>query len=317
MLSAYLHEESTAFLRSLRLHRESGSDARGAGDAARELRAAARRISGALHTFRPLTDEAWADQLRAELGWLSGTLAREHAYADRLARLLAALHRVAGPAEPSGAAREAAGAARAPEGDAPPPQRSQSRTAGTREGARDPKDPAATTAAGAARAGALLDRQLTLARTRAHSAALQALGSSRFHAVADAVAVLASEAPLDKNAADRLATEALPPLADHAHRRLAEAVAALPLTRVGHPYNAAALAGDDRQDAAWHQVRLLLRHSRYAQEVADGGVTDLRLLEAARALERHRPVHEPLRPLFGGASGSGGVYKSLGLKRSA
>ncbi|MFC6062858.1 CHAD domain-containing protein [Streptomyces ochraceiscleroticus] len=318
MLSAYLHEQSTAFLRNLRLHRESGSDARGAGDAARELRAAARRISGALHTFRPLTDEAWADQLRGELGWLSGTLAREHAYADRLARLLAALHRVAGPAEP---------AARAPEGDAPPAQRSQSRTTGTREGAgegrardgrarddrtrdgrarddrtrddrtrddrtRDPKDPAATTAAGAARAGALLDRQLTLARTRAHSAALQALGSSRFHAVADAVAVLASEAPLDKNAADRLATEALPPLADQAHRRLAEAVAALPLTRAGHPYNAAALTADDRQDAAWHQVRLLLRHSRYAQEVADGGVTDLRLLEAARALERHRDAAE-------------------------
>ncbi|MBZ4017913.1 metal-binding protein [Streptomyces purpurogeneiscleroticus] len=298
VLSAYLHEQSTAFLRNLRLHRESGSDARGAGDAARELRAAARRISGALHTFRPLTDETWADQLRTELGWLSGTLAREHAYADRLARLLAALHRVAGPAEP-------AGAPRSPEGDAPPPQRS--RTTGTREGTRDgrtrddrsrddrtrdPKDPAATNAAGAARAGALLDRQLTLARTRAHSAALQALGSSRFHAVADAVAVLASEAPLDKNAADRLATEALPPLADHAHRRLAEAVTALPLTRSGHPYNAAALSTDDRQDAAWHQVRLLLRHSRYAQEVADGGVTDLRLLEAARALERHRDAAE-------------------------
>ncbi|MFI8996977.1 CHAD domain-containing protein [Streptomyces sp. NPDC053542] len=303
VLSAYLHEQSAAFLRNLRLHRESGSDARGAGDAARELRAAARRISGALHTFRPLTDEAWADQLRGELGWLSGTLAREHAYADRLARLLAALHRVAGPAEP-------AGGTRAPEGDAP---RGQARTprprsSGARdsrardertgdersrdERSRDPKDPAATTAAGAARAGALLDRQLTLARTRAHSAALQALGSSRFHAVADAVAVLASEAPLDKNAADRLATEALPPLADQAHRRLSEAVAALPLTRVGHPYNAAALTSDDRQDGAWHQVRLLLRHSRYAQEVADGGVTDLRLLEAARALERHRDAAE-------------------------
>ncbi|MEV0603629.1 CHAD domain-containing protein [Streptomyces sp. NPDC050315] len=311
VLSGYLHEQSTAFLRNLRLHRESGSDARGAGDAARELRAAARRISGALHTFRPLTDETWADQLRAELSWLSGTLAREHAYADRLARLLAALHRVAGPAEP-------AGAARSPEGDAaPPPQRSSSRTTGTGAGSRDgrardertesgrarnersrddrsrdPKDPAATNAAGAARAGALLDRQLTLARTRAHSAALQALGSSRFHAVADAVAVLASEAPLDKHSADRLATEALPPLADHAHRRLADAVAALPLTRAGHPYNAAALSADDRQDAAWNQVRLLLRHSRYAQEVADGGVTDLRLLEAARALERHRDAAE-------------------------
>ncbi|WP_078888372.1 CHAD domain-containing protein [Streptomyces sclerotialus] len=295
VLSGYLHEQSTAFLRGLRLHREGGSDVRGAGDAARELRAAARRISGALLTFRPLTDEAWADQLRAELGWLSGTLAREHSYADRLERLLAALHRVAGPAEPSGTSRASEGGVA--------PQRTPSRTAGagdtgSREGrareerTRDPKDPAATTAAGAARAGALLDRQLTLARTRAHSAALQALGSSRFHAVADAVAVLASEAPLDKNAADRPAGEALPPLADQAHRRLAEAVAALPLTRAGHPYNAAALIADDRHDAPWHQARLLLRHSRYAQEVADGGVTDLRLVEAGRALERHRDAAE-------------------------
>ncbi|MFI9028763.1 CHAD domain-containing protein [Streptomyces sp. NPDC053560] len=290
VFSAYLHEQSTAFLRSLRLHRESGSDARGAGEAARELRAAARRISGALHTFRPLTDETWADQLRSELGWLSGTLAREHSYADRLERLLAALHRVAGPAEPGGTSR-------APE-DGPAPQRAPARAARGRdagpreERSRDPKDPAATTAAGAARAGALLDRQLTLARTRAHSAALQALGSSRFHAVADAVAVLASEAPLDKNAADRLAAEALPPLADQAHRRLAEAVAALPLTRAGHPYNAAALTADDRHDTPWHQVRLLLRHSRYAQEVAEGGVTDLRLVEAGRALERHRDAAE-------------------------
>ncbi|POX41309.1 metal-binding protein [Streptomyces sp. Ru73] len=295
VLSAYLHEQSTAFLRALRLHRESGSDARSSGEAARELRAAARRISGALHTFRPLTDECWADQLRSELGWLSGTLAREHSYADRLERLLAALHRVAGPAEP-------AGGTRAPENGTPAP-RTPSRAAaagdpgprtgrGREERTRDPKDPAATTAAGAARAGALLDRQLTLARTRAHSAALQALGSSRFHAVADAVAVLASEAPLDKNAADRPATEALPPLAEQAHRRLAEAVAALPLSRAGHPYNAAALAADDRHDAPWHQVRLLLRHSRYAQEVADGGVTDLRLVEAGRALERHRDAAE-------------------------
>ncbi|WP_110943811.1 CHAD domain-containing protein [Streptomyces niger] len=290
VLSAYLHEQSTAFLRGLRLHRESGSDARGAGDAARELRAAARRISGALLTFRPLTDEAWADQLRSELSWLSGTLAREHSYADRLERLLSALHRLAGPADPGGASR-------APEdGTAqqrPPARTARGRDTGPREErARDPKDPAATTAAGAARAGALLDRQLTLARTRAHSAALQALGSSRFHAVADAVAVLASEVPLDKSAADRLAGEALPPLADQAHRRLAEAVTALPLTRAGHPYNAAALAADDRHDASWHQVRLLLRHSRYAQEVADGGITDLRLAEAGRALERHRDAAE-------------------------
>ena len=59
-----------------------------------------------------------------------------------------------------------------------------------------PSDAQAHLTVGAAKAGALLERQLTLARTRAHSAALQALGSSRFHAVADNVAVLASEVPL-------------------------------------------------------------------------------------------------------------------------
>ncbi|NEA00419.1 hypothetical protein G3I28_13920, partial [Streptomyces sp. SID10116] len=73
-----------------------------------------------------------------------------------------------------------------------------------------------------AKAAALLERQLTLARTRAHSTALQAFGSSRFHAVADHVAVLASEVPLSGTAED------LGLLADQAEAALAEAVAALP-----------------------------------------------------------------------------------------
>nr|WP_244908634.1 CHAD domain-containing protein [Streptomyces hygroscopicus] len=135
---------------------------------------------------------------------------------------------------------------------------------------------------GAARAGALLERQLTLARTRAHTAALEALGSSRFHAVADSVALLASEVPLDETNAARPARQVLPPLAELAGRRLAEAVEALPLGRAGHPYNAEALVhglaatpaadappASERQDAPWHQVRHLLRMRRYALEVLD------------------------------------------------
>ncbi len=180
----------------------------GAGEAARQLRRAARRIGATLHTFRPLTEEAWADQLRSELGWLSGTLAREHACTARRERLLTALARLTGRAEradrtdrPAATGR---GARRGPTGRG-------ERTAVAR--AAEP-DPEGALAAGAARAGALLDRQLTLARTRAHSAALQALGSSRFHAVADAVAVLASEAPLARTAADGPAAEVLPPLAE-------------------------------------------------------------------------------------------------------
>ncbi|MEU9112157.1 CHAD domain-containing protein [Streptomyces sp. NPDC048483] len=259
VLAGYLHRQSGDFLRSLRLHRESGSDAQGADEAAWQLRAAARRISATLHTFRSLTDEAWADQLLAELGWLSGTLAREHACAARRSRLMAALQRLTTPA------------ANAP--------------------AADP-DAESALSAGAARAGALLDRQLTLARTRAHSAALQALGSSRFHAVADSVAVLASEAPLTHAAADVPAVEALPQLAEQAHRRLAEAVTALPLSRAGHPYNADALAADHRQDTPWHQVRMLVRLSRYAQEVIAPGHGDPRLADAGHALERHRDAAE-------------------------
>ncbi|MGW2630695.1 CHAD domain-containing protein [Streptomyces chattanoogensis] len=255
VLAAYLHHQSADFLRGLRLHRESGSDAEGAGEAAWHLRAAARRISATLHTFRPLTDETWADQLLSELGWLSGTLAREHACAARRDRLMAALQRLTGPASDSEEAESAL-------------------------------------SAGAARAGALLDRQLTLARTRAHSAALQALGSSRFHAVADSVAVLASEAPPTRAAAEVPASEALPHLAEQAHRRLTEAVAALPLSRAGHPYNADALAPDPRQDAPWHQVRMLVRLSRYAREVIAPGHPDPRLTDAGHALERHRDAAE-------------------------
>ncbi|MFJ9047785.1 CHAD domain-containing protein [Streptomyces sp. NPDC102347] len=152
---------------------------------------------------------------------------------------------------------------------------------------------------GAAKAGALLDRQLTLARTRAHSTALQALGSSRFHALADQVAVLASEVPLAP-AADGAD---LRPLADAARERLADAVAALPLLTAGSPYNAEALVhglspdlAPHPQDAPWHQVRLLLRLHRYAREVLHGSGDSPgdgpRLLAAGEALDRHRDAAE-------------------------
>ncbi|WP_438270688.1 CHAD domain-containing protein [Streptomyces platensis] len=294
VLADYLHQQSADFLRSLRLHRESGSDAEGAGEAARQLRRAARRISATLHTFRPLTEEDWADQLRSELGWLSGTLAREQACAARRERLMTALQRLTGRG-PERSDRTARGE-RGKRSDRPTPSAtaataSSPSSASSSTSSSDP-DPDGALSAGAARAGALLDRQLTLARTRAHSAALQALGSSRFHAVADSVAVLASEAPLARTAAELPADEALPPLAEQAHRRLADAVAALPLSRAGYPYNAAALAADQRQDAPWHQVRMLVRLSRYAREVIAPETSDLRLAEAGRALEWHRDAAE-------------------------
>ncbi|MET7934776.1 hypothetical protein [Streptomyces sp. NPDC005322] len=490
VLSAYLHAHAADFLRSLRLHRESGSDVEEAAEAARLLGRAARRISGALYVYRPLTDTAWSDQLRAELAWLSGTLAQEHAYAERLARLRGALHRLsgaggppdrpplgevaagegaastdpadggadppgpasptsparasrggvtvgidgeapAGPSGPSGsasspastsssgssgpagstgspastsssgssgstgspastsssgssgpaggpAAPRSARAARrsvslatgAPgagaadpvggQGPRPGPADANSRAegaldqdaapAGRRRGDRSDRGDKHGTSGpsgaahqradaeeetrggaltvGAARAGALLERRLTLARTRAHTAALQALGSSRFHAVADTVALLASEVPLDHTTAERRAEQVLLPLAELANRRLIEAVEALPLGRAGLPYNAEALVhglaatpaadappASERQDAPWHQARHLVRARRYALEVLEqgrqpGGAApggpgpngpgpgeaepplSVRLLAAAQALDRHRDAAE-------------------------
>lgn len=253
VLNRYLHERAAGFLRGLSLRGERAAEA----DVL--LRAGARRIGGALHTFGALTDPAWSEPLRVELAWLSGTLGREPQQAGRLARLLDALRRLsqAGPEGTEGSAE---------------------------------------LGLGAARAGALLERQLTLARTRAHTASLQAVGSARFHALADAIAVLASEVPLSPAAAAP-AADALPPLADQAFRRLSDAVAALPLGRAAHPYNAeavqASLGADlaaDLQDAPWHQVRVLLRLSRYATEVL--GDRSPRLTEAAELLEVHREAAE-------------------------
>ncbi|MFI9153082.1 CHAD domain-containing protein [Streptomyces sp. NPDC053367] len=285
-LAGYLRCQATEFLRALRRLRESGAGggapARGrpgvadsgspeSAQAARALRRSARRISGSLHTYRPLLDADWSEGMRPELAWLSGTLALEHAFSARLERLLAALHRLSGsaglPVQPG-----------TPGGAPPAPERG-------------------SLTVGAAKASALLDRQLTLARTRAHSTALQALGSSRFHAVADKVALLASEVPLTQAAAD---TD-LRALAAAAEERLTDAVAALPLVTAGSPYNAEALVhglstdpAPHPQDAPWHQVRLLLRLHRYAREVLQGqdGPVNVRLLAAGQALDRHRDASE-------------------------
>ncbi|MET7321963.1 CHAD domain-containing protein [Streptomyces sp. NPDC005549] len=336
----YLRAQATEFLRALRRHRESGTgsaagtgagtgagtEAAGANgayggpdraappaddvDAARALRRAARRISATLHTFQPLLDADWAEELRPELAWLSGTLAMEHAYASRLERLLQALHRLSGstafPA-PRPVGRATATAAVPPAGSPVP---AAAHPASANRG---------NLTVGAAKAGALLDRQLTLARTRAHSAALQCLGSSRFHAVADKVALLASEVPLSgagRGAAAAAGPDAAPvdlrPLATAAQERLADAVAALPLVTAGSPYNAEALVhglspdpAPHPQDAPWHQVRLLLRLHRYALEALAGAeagaagsvgaaedTVDVRLLAAGEALNRHRDAAE-------------------------
>ncbi|MFJ1750875.1 CHAD domain-containing protein [Streptomyces sp. NPDC088116] len=297
VLAGYLHSRAGDFLRSLRQYGESGSDTAAAEAAARALRGAARRIGGGLHTFRPLLDQGWADQLRTELGWLSGTLAQEHACTNRLTRLLGALARLSGeaPSGPGSASMSASSASTSASASVPATASSVPSARTEKEAAARPTGPLAV---GASRAGALLERQLTLARTRSHSAALQALGSSRFHAVADAVAVLASEVPLAP-VAGAPAAELLAGPGAAAERQLLDAVAALPLARAAHPYNAEALvsglatASDgEAQDTPWHQVRHLLRLHRYAQEVwcADG--PDPLLAGAVQALDRHRDAAE-------------------------
>ncbi|MFF6786702.1 CHAD domain-containing protein [Streptomyces sp. NPDC012510] len=359
-LAGYLRAQATEFLRALRTHRETGGGAAGGAEGSTEaalaLRRSARRISGTLHTFRPLLDADWSESLRPELAWLSGTLGHEHAYAARLDRLVTALHRLSGatafPTRTATTADSAAGGsqsampARSPAsavggritatsavggrsttatstaGDRAASAAASavgSRSAGAERvgtagpgtagpGTHPPATPApaphtpatpdrGNLTVGAAKAGALLDRRLTLARTRAHSAALQALGSSRFHAVADRVAVLASEVPLTPAAP---ATD-LRPLAAAAHDRLRDAVTVLPLHTAGHPYNAEALihgispdTAPHPQDAPWHQVRLLLRLHRYALEVLhpEAVPVDLHLLAAGEALNRHRDAAE-------------------------
>ncbi|WP_406363261.1 CHAD domain-containing protein [Streptomyces sp. NBC_01579] len=277
VLGPYLQQQAADFLRSLRLHHENSAPtdagSLAAEEAAGALRRSARRISGTLHTFRSALEPGWAEQLRTELAWLSGTLAREHAYATRLTRLLDALHALSGTAVP--AARATATGTAPRDTDAAPHEPAQQAVVHAKE--------RAALDVGAARAGALLERQLTLARTRAHSAALQALGSSRFHAVADAVALLASEVPLSA-AADAPAVEMLHGPADRAEQRLLGAVAALPSDDAVEPYNEA-------YDAPWHQTRLLLRLHRYAHEVVRGA-PDPVLAAPGHALDLHRDAAE-------------------------
>ncbi len=297
-LTGYLGEQAAEFLRALRLRGEDEA----AGD--RLLRASARRISAALHTYEPLVDPVWAESLRTELGWLAGTVNREYRYAAHLVRLRSALHRLA--------AGEGGGPCGVPvPADAAP-------VPAARTGRPAPAAPVAPPAGrgplavGAARAGALLERQLTLARTRAHSATLQAFGSSRFHAVADAVALLASELPLTAAAAGG-ARQVMTPLVERARRQLGEAADALPLPAAGHPYNGLALRSalcdtppDEGQDVAWHRARSLLRLTRYALEVAATAGTApepdaARLYGAERALDRHREAADAAAAAAGAA----------------
>ncbi|BFO22731.1 hypothetical protein SHKM778_91190 [Streptomyces sp. KM77-8] len=147
---------------------------------------------------------------------------------------------------------------------------------------------------GAAKAGALLDRQLTLARTRAHSTALQALGSSRFHAVADKVAVLASEVPLAPAATttDLRPSRTPPAPASPTPWPRSPPHRGQPVQRRGPDPRPVPGPRAPPPGRPWHQVRLLLRLHRYALEVCQDAAPAKGLLAAGEALDRHRDASE-------------------------
>ncbi|GAA1169309.1 hypothetical protein F4556_003136 [Kitasatospora gansuensis] len=270
VLEGYLNARAGAFLRALPLAvGEAGSrtgslpsaggtgGGQGVATGTGELLRCVRRIGGALHTFSPVFEPVWAEETRTELRWLSGLLAQEPGYVRRSARLLAALDSLSetDPARPGMLAGHA----------------------------------------GAPKARALMERQLTLARTRAHTALLQELRSARLHALADRMTLLAGEVPVRPEGAGELR-----PRVAAALELLAAGVATLPPARA--PYGgeglhrlgavpAQGVAADADavvalDDAPWHRVRILVKRARYALEVCGASLAELDGID--QVLDRHQ-----------------------------
>ncbi|MFJ1755543.1 CHAD domain-containing protein [Kitasatospora sp. NPDC088134] len=276
VLAGYLTDRAGAFLRALPQAVGEAGSRPGAlpasAQAADDLLRAVRRIGGALHTFAAAFDPAWAQESRTELRWLLNLLALEPGYQRRATRLLGALDSLA---------------------DTDPA------TAGMLAGH-----------AGAPKARALLERQLTLARTRAHTALLQELRSARLHALADRMTLMAGEVPLVAGAAAE-PVEALLPQTGAALGALAAAAERLPWRRSAEAYAGSGLhrlgpaeetepgrvpvarsAASDADsalaadDAPWLRARILVKRARYALEVC--GATGDGLLELDAVLGRHQ-----------------------------
>ncbi|WP_055586183.1 CHAD domain-containing protein [Peterkaempfera griseoplana] len=278
VLTAHLTAQATAFLRALpTLRGEPGGRSDEQGE---ELLRAVRRVGGALHTFAGAMEPGWAQDLRDELRWLLDMLAQEPSHNRRLARLLTTLDSLTRAAAP----------------DRLPAQRGGEPSA-TGMLAGHP---------GAAKARALLERQLSVARARIHTSSLQELRSARLHALADRMTLLTGEVPLAASSSAP-AREVLLPQAAAALGALAHAAEELPLLRAGAAYNgdarhrlrtgaplpdADAALGTD--DAPWLRVRILVKRARYALEVCRpllGGQasgTAARLESLSRVLDRHQ-----------------------------
>ncbi|MFE4519626.1 CHAD domain-containing protein [Kitasatospora sp. NPDC056783] len=268
ILARHLTAQAGAFLRALPLavgevgaRPGTASLVPSAGTA--DLLRSVRRIGGLLHTFGSVFEQAWAQESRTELRWLLNLLALEPGYVRRSARLLGALDSLSGT-DPEGTGMLAGHA-------------------------------------GAPKARALLDRQLTLARTRAHSTVLQELRSARLHALADRMTLLVGEAPLLESAGGR-APAVLLPQAAAAFAALAAGAQQLPLQRAATPYGGdglrrlgtvpasrgatdadTALAADD---APWARLRILVKRARYALEVCGRPSSELDDLDAVLARQQ-------------------------------
>ncbi|MGW4803983.1 CHAD domain-containing protein [Kitasatospora sp. NPDC004272] len=278
VLAGYLTVQAGAFLRALpQAVGEAGSRPGALPASARaadDLLRAVRRVGGVLHTFAAAFDPQWAQESRTELRWLLNLLGQEPGYQRRAVRLLGALDSLA---------------------DTSPD------AAGMLAGH-----------AGAPKARALLERQLTLARTRAHTALLQELRSARLHALADRMTLLAGDVPLvAPTAAEPVA--ALLPQTAVALGALLGAGERLPWQRAAQAYGGAglhrlvaadaepggvpasrtpadadaALAADD---APWLRARILLKRARYALEVCGG--TGEGLAELDGVLARHQEASD-------------------------
>ncbi|MFC5644396.1 CHAD domain-containing protein [Kitasatospora cinereorecta] len=268
VLAGYLTAQAGAFLRALPQAVGEAGSRPGAlpasAAAADDLLRSVRRVGGALHTFGAAFDPAWAQESRTELRWLLNLLAQEPAYQRRSTRLLAALDSLADT---------------------------------------DPAGPGMLAGhAGAPKARALLDRQLTLARTRVHTVLLQELRSARLHALADRMTLLSGDVPLLDGEASAPA-EALLPRAGAALAALSAGAERLPLQRAAVAYGGGGLhrlgtAADARgpvadaetavaaDDAPWLRARILLKRARYALEVCGAPVPELDGLD--RVLGRHQ-----------------------------
>ncbi|MFJ1703638.1 CHAD domain-containing protein [Kitasatospora sp. NPDC088346] len=268
VLAGYLTAQAGVFLRALPQAVGEAGSRPGAlpasAAAADDLLRAVRRVGGVLHTFGAAFEQGWAEEARTELRWLLNLLGQEPAYQRRAARLLAAVDSL-GETAAEGPGMLAGHA-------------------------------------GTPKARALLERQLTLARTRAHTAVLQELRSARLHALADRMTLLAGDVPLVGAAAARPAAE-LPGQAVGALAALVSGAEQLPLSRAATPYGGdglhrlatvpaargpvldaeAALAADD---APWHRVRILVKRARYALEVCRRPLPELDGLDGV--LDRHQ-----------------------------